>query len=237
MSSPEFDVIDAVTTPIGNIYLSRRELLQQPSAPVYEVQIDGHLLMSSLNPVSERQLSTRALALHQGAGELRALVGGLGLGYTAQAALASPRVASVRVVDKMDFVIRWMRSGMLPLSAELTDSPRVQLLQGDVYADLLGPGTETFDLILIDVDHAPDWLLDPSSAPFYTVAGQRTVSKRLAPGGILGVWSANESQAFLQVMQEVYPGAIEEHVTWENVEQGSNPEPFHNVLYFGRKAD
>ncbi len=236
MSSSELDVIDAVDTPIGMVYLSRRHPVGQPSVTVYDVEIDGHLLMSSFNPVSERRLSTSALALHQGQGDLRVLVGGLGLGYTAHAALESPRVSSVRVVDKLDFIIKWMRSGLLPLSEQLTTDPRVELVQGDVYSDLLAPAAETFDLILVDVDHAPDWLLDPASAPFYTVAGQQIVFQRLAPGGVLGVWSAHESAAFRAVMEEVYPGAIEEHVIWDSMEEGTNPAPFHNVLYLGRKS-
>ena len=74
MLPPDYDVVDAVSSPIGTIYLSRRKLITQPSPLVYEVQIDGHLLMSSLNPVSERKLSTSALELHQGAGDLRVLV-------------------------------------------------------------------------------------------------------------------------------------------------------------------
>ena len=46
----------------------------------------------------------------------RVLVGGLGLGYTAHAALADPRVAHVTVVDRLPAVIGWLRDGLLPLS-------------------------------------------------------------------------------------------------------------------------
>jgi spermidine synthase len=232
----DFDVIDAVDTPIGNIYLSRRTLDADPPATVYEVHIDGDLLMSSVSPLSERRLSISGLELHTGSGERRVLVGGLGLGYTAQAALEGPRVSKVRIVDKMDFVINWMRKGLLPLSQELTTDPRVEFVQGDVYADLLGPCKETFDLILVDVDHAPSHPLDPASMPFYTLEGQRIVSQHLAPGGVLGVWSAFDNDAFLEVMQQAYPHAVREHVRWDRVERNDSPNPFHNVLFFGRKA-
>jgi spermidine synthase len=233
----DFDVLDAVDTPIGTIYLSTRKLSEDPSSGIiYEVHIDGALLMSSVSPVSEERLSTSALALHTGRGKLRVLVGGLGLGYTAQAALTDERVASVRVVDKMDFVIRWIRNGALPCSAQLNTDPRVELVQGDVYADLLSPPRETFDLILIDVDHAPSSPLDPASLPFYTPEGQRVVAQHLAPGGVLGVWSAFDDDAFHAVMQEVYPGATREHVRWERVEQTDPPRPpIHNVLFFGQR--
>lgn len=235
MEQRDFDVIDHADTSIGTIFLSRREASVPENPPVFEVQINGQLLMSSVNPVSERQLSTSGIAIHKGTGPLRVLVGGLGLGYTAQAALESPRVSFVRVVDKMDFVIRWLRSGLLPLSAELTNNDRVELVQGDVYDDLLGPPSETWDLILIDVDHAPDNLLDPASAPFYTVEGQQRVSKHLAPGGVLGVWSAADSHDFHAVMKEVYAGATREHCAWGNDMPGENYGPFHNVLFFGTK--
>lgn len=231
----DFDVIDAVDTPIGNIYLSSRKIDADPPATVYEVHIDGALLMSSVSPHSEQELSTRALALHEGKEERRVLVGGLGLGYTAKAALAGQHVASVRIVDKMDFVINWMRKGLLPLSKELTTDPRVEFVLGDVYADLLGPASETFDLILVDVDHAPSYPLDRASLPFYTLEGQRAVSQHLAPGGVLGVWSAFDDDAFHEVMQQAYPGAVREHVRWPRPERNDSPDPFHNVLFFGRK--
>jgi spermidine synthase len=233
----DFEVLDSADTPIGTIYLSTRKLSAEPSSDiVHEVHINGHLLMSSVSPVSEKHLSTSALALHTGRDKLRVLVGGLGLGYTAQAALADERVASVRVVDKMDFVIGWMRKGTLPCSAELTTDPRVELVQGDVYADLLSPPRETFDLILIDVDHAPTDPLDPASLPFYTPEGQRMVAQHLAPGGVLGVWSAYDDDDFHAVMQQVYPGATREDVRWERVEQVDPPRPpFHNVLFFGQR--
>jgi spermidine synthase len=234
----DFEVLDSADTPLGTIYLSTRKLSEEPSSGIiYEVHINGDLLMSSISPLSEQRLATSALALHTSGDKLRVLVGGLGLGYTAQAALTDERVASVRVVDKMDFVIGWMRKGALPCSAQLTTDPRVELVQGDVYADLLSPARETFDLILIDVDHAPTSPLDPASLPFYTPEGQRMVAEHLAPGGVLGVWSASDDDAFHAVMQKVYPGATREHVRWECVEQIDPPlPPFHNVLFFGRRA-
>jgi spermidine synthase len=233
----DFDVLDSADTPIGTLYLSTRRLSEEPSSTiVYEVHINGALLMSSISPLSEQRLATSALALHTGRHALRVLVGGLGLGYTAQAALTDERVASVRVVDKMDFVIGWMRKGALPCSAQLTTDPRVELVQGDVYDDLLSPPRETFDLILIDVDHAPTSPLDPASLPFYTREGQRIVAQHLAPGGVLGVWSSFDDDAFHAVMQDVYPGATREHVRWAVAEQVEPPlPPFHNVLFFGQR--
>ena len=73
----------------------------------------------------------------------RVLVGGLGLGYTAHEALASDRVARVEVVELLQPVISWMRDGLVPLSEvlsrELAADGRLEIRQGDVYADLREP--------------------------------------------------------------------------------------------------
>ena len=233
MHEPEY--LDSVEHAIGMLYLTRILDPEHADGWVHEVYIDGHLLMSSVSPLSERELATQAIAAHAGKGPQRILVGGLGLGYTAAAALESPRAELVRVVDKMDFVINWLERGLLPLSEALTQDPRVELVQSDVYADLLGTPSETWDLLLIDVDHAPDWPLDPASLPFYTPAGQRAVAKHVRPGGIVAVWSAFDNDAFAATMAEVYPESWRSTVTWDSpCEDGT--QRLTNTLFFGRVA-
>lgn len=228
------EVLDAVEHAIGLLYLTRYPEPMHPDGWVYTVYIDGALLMCSENPLSERELATRAIAAHPGR-TLRVLVGGLGLGYTAQAALESERSALVRVVDRMDFVINWMRQGQLPLSEQLNADPRLELVQGDVYGDLLGPAHEQWDLILVDVDHSPDDPLDPASAEFYTVEGQARVRQHLAPGGILAVWSAWNDDPFAEVMEQSYAEAWREHVEWWTAPEEQGGILLHNLLFFGRK--
>ncbi len=230
----EREILEATERSIGMLYLSRIPDEAQPDGWIYTVHIDGAMLMSSESPLSERELSTRGIAAHPGK-QLRVLIGGLGLGYTAEAAVLSERSALVRVVEGMDFVNDWMRSGKLPLSKLLTTDPRVELVLGDVYAQLLGPPTdEKWDLILVDVDHAPKMPLSPDSLPFYTAEGQAAVQQHLAPGGILGVWSAFDDDDFAAVMAAAYPESWREEIEWQVAWGTPNEMLLNNTLFYGR---
>lgn len=232
----DIEFLGSAERPSGHYHLSRHWRPEGGGSWVYEVHIDGALLMSSVSPLSERELATRALAAHPGEGPLRILIGGVGLGYTAEAALDSPRAGLVRVVDRMGFVIDWMTSGLLPLSERLVADGRVELVQSDVYADLLGEASEAYDLILIDVDHAPHMPLDEASLPFYTVEGQRRVAEHLAPGGLLAVWSAFDHDGFAAVLEATYPEAWREEIAWSVPVDDEPDQQLVNTLFFGRRS-
>lgn len=183
-----------------------------------EVSLEGELLMSSLHTASEVALAREALALHAGPGPLRVLVGGLGLGYTADAALGDPRVGEVCVVELLEPPLRWLREGLVPLAPRLQAEPRLRLVQADVFARLLGPAQDDlpWDLILIDVDHSPEEPLHPSHRALYGVEGLTRVRGKLAPGGVLAVWSTQEDPAFLEALRAVFPRVERREVRWTN---------------------
>ena len=171
--------------------------------------------MSSYHTESERALTEMGLRMHDG-DEISVLVGGLGLGYTAQEALQSDRVARVEVVELLDPVIAWLDNGWLPTGDVLASDGRFLLTKGDIYARLLGPVEHPADMILIDVDHAPDEPLEPSSAAFYTADGLRGVAEHLHPGGVLAVWSTFPNPTFEATLASVFDQVEVETVTWWN---------------------
>jgi spermidine synthase len=219
MSGANIEFLGYEESPIGTLILRRRALLSKPGTVVTEIMLDHELLMSSYNTDSERALSRVAGEMHTG-DQLRVLVGGLGLGYTAWEILQSPRVARVEVVEFAPAVIGWMQAGLVPLSAPLAADPRVEIVEGDVYGRLAlppKPNEPLFDLILIDVDHSPDEQLDEGrNDDFYTAAGLRVARRHLAPGGVLGVWSYAESSPFADALREVFREVRIEPVTFVN---------------------
>jgi spermidine synthase len=215
MTPSNLELLAYEDTPLGPLCLRRRRLLSDPSTVVTEVTLNHAFLMSSYNTASERALASIALEVHPGA-DLRVLIGGLGLGYTAQAALASERVTAVEVVEFLPQVIDWLEQDLVPLSGELKADPRLLTTHGDVYARLAGPPSERFDLILVDVDHAPDDPLGDTSGAFYTREGLERARRHLAPGGILGVWSYAESSPFADSLRGVFPEVRVEPVSFYN---------------------
>lgn len=212
---PLFEILDYRDTPLGPLCLRRRELLAERGTIVTEVTLNHEFLMSSYNTASERALAEHALRLHPGA-ELKVLVGGLGLGYTAREVLRSPRVARVEVVEFLPEVIVWLEQGLLPLSGELSADERLQAVEGDVYQLLSEPPRVTHDLIIIDVDHNPDEVLHAANQRFYEIEGLKRARDHLAPGGVLAVWSSSESPSFARALEEVFVFVHVEPVIWHN---------------------
>lgn len=230
MEARNFEILAYDQTSLGPLCLRRRELLSSPGTVVTEVTLNHEFLMSSYNTVSERALADTALEMHDGT-ELTVLVGGLGLGYTAQAVLASERVARVEVVEFLPQVLEWLADGLFPLAPELEADPRFTPVSGDVYARLQAPPERRFDVVLIDVDHAPDDQLTDANAFFYTEEGLEAARRHLTPGGVLGVWSWAESSPFTAALRRVFSEVRAQPVTYFNELIG---EEITDWLFFAR---
>src|SRR3954466_3518413 len=83
---PRFAELDWAPTRIGEISL-RRRLEPTTNTEVYEVKLGDEYLMSSMFTVAEEDLARLTLAALPPGASLDVAVGGLGLGYTARAAL------------------------------------------------------------------------------------------------------------------------------------------------------
>ena len=205
---------------------------------VYEVLLGDEYLMSSAFTVAEEELAHLCLARLEEP-RLQVVVGGLGLGCTAAAALADPRVRSLRVVDAFGAVIDWHRRGLLPASAALHD-PRCELVEADFFAGLTDAtawGLEadaTVDAVLLDVDHSPRHLLHPDHAVLYDRRGLALLAARLRPGGVFGLWSDDPpDEAFLGALAEVFEAVAGHVVPFANHHTGGTST---NTVYLGRRA-
>lgn len=187
---------------MGDLTLRRRTDAEL-GVEIFEVKLGEEFLMSSLFTVAEEQLAVLGLAAVEG-DELEVLVGGLGLGYTAIAALRDPRVGSMTVIETMPAVIDWHERGLLPVSESLTNDPRTTLTLDDFFAVMRREPTSTdtrYDAILLDVDHSPRHQLDPSHADLYTEHGLRALGRRLTPSGVFALWSDDPpDSSFMDVM-------------------------------------
>lgn len=233
MIIPRFEELDWQETPMGELIL-RRRLEPTLGVDVFEVKLGDEFLMSSLFTVAEIALAELGLAAvkHD---DLRVVVGGLGLGYTAVAALADPRVASLDVVDALSAVIDWHQRGLLPVSAELIGDIRTTLVHDDFFALMRAEPTKIYDAILLDVDHTPRHQLDPSHADLYTVAGLTRVNRHLADGGVFALWSDDPADdEFMQRLGSVFVNAAAHAVSFDNALTGGVSS---NTVYVGTKNE
>ncbi len=189
-----FEELDWRRTPMGELTL-RRRWDPAVNTEVYEIKLDDDFLMSSLFTVAEEEIAHRALAALPGT-DLDIVVGGLGLGYTAQAILASDRVRSLVVIDALAEVIDWHQRALIPAGKQLAADSRCTLRHGDFFAmtrsaagfDPDQPGRRC-DAIVVDIDHSPRHLLNPAHADFYTASGLEQLVRHLRPGGVFTLWS------------------------------------------------
>ncbi len=218
-----FEELDFQSTSMGDLALRRRTVASLDDQVVYEITLGGGFLMSSLFHAVEVALAD--LALDGREGPLDVVVGGLGLGYTARAALQQPETRSVLVVEVLAPVLRWHREGLVPLGAELTADPRCRLVHGDFFAGAADPGIgfdpahpgSKWHAVLLDIDHSPGNLLDSRHAAFYQPDSLARLAAQLHPGGVFAMWSDDPPDAsFLASLGAAFPRVRAEVVSFPN---------------------
>ena len=239
---PDFEELDYQETPLGTLILRRRRLRSLDDLEVYEIILGEGYLMSSLFTTVEIALANLALALLPAEKrELAVAVGGLGLGYTAQAALKDSRVSELVVVEALPDVIGWHRKELVPLGKEIHNDPRCRLIEGDFFSLAAGQGFDPreprrcFDAILLDIDHSPRNLIHERHQGFYSLSGLRRLRSFLHPRGIFAMWSDDPpDEHFEDLLREVFPLTESRIVTFPNPLQGIESK---STVYLARCSD
>lgn len=228
--SLDYEELDFTPTSMGDLMLRRRRTPLLNDLDIYEVKLGDYFLMSSLFHEAERQLAILGLQAVKGE-SLNVVVGGLGLGYTAVAALEDQRVSSLTVVEYLAPVIDWHQRGLVPMGPVLTSDPRCVLREADFFA--LSKETENsfceesptllHDAILLDIDHTPTNVLRQTNTRFYTEEGLAELRSHLRKGGIFGLWADLEPEPhFTEHLQKVFDSAEAHRIEFPNTLTGGN---------------
>lgn len=231
--------LDYASTPIGALSL-RRRFDPVLDTDVYEVKLGDAFLMSSAYTVSEVALAELALR-SLGTGPCDVMVGGLGLGYTAKAALDHPGTRSLVIAEYLSPVVEWHRDGLLPLGTSVYDDPRTHIRVGDFFAMARErdfgdpPGGAPFDAVLLDIDHTPDALLSEHSRPFYEEASLRRFAQVLRPGGVFALWSDDPpAEGFTARLHAAFGRACSKPVVIDRPMAGT---PMTQTVYLAWRID
>jgi len=183
-------LLDAATIPGGgtlNLYQRDRD---------FSIKVGSDELMNSRAHGSEESLASMAWQRLGARPRTRALIGGLGMGFTLAATVRELGLdAQITVAELVPAVVRWNRGPLAPLAGAPLDDRRVNVHIGDV-AELLQKQVQNYDLILLDVDNGPSEMSARGNTWLYSNAGLSKARSALRPGGVLGVWSAGADDDF-----------------------------------------
>lgn len=198
------------------------ELILRERSGTFEIRCNGWELMSSRAHYSEQWMARMACAgLRMTAPHV--LIGGLGMGFTARAALdVLPAAARVVVAELLSDIIAWNRGVLAPLAGRPLDDPRLGVACADV-ARLLQP--DSFDVILLDVDNGPGAVMLRGNAPLYSPQGVQRMHGALRQDGILAVWSAGPARFFEGILREA-------GLRWDRTDvpaRGTADDPLHSI--------
>jgi spermidine synthase len=191
-----WELIDTTTIPgeAAEMRLYRR-------GEEFSIRIGHHELMNNREHGSEDALAD--LVCKRLKGDVRVLVGGLGMGFTLTAVLRGVSKHSEVVISELvPAVVRWHRGPLARVSNGTLDDPRVTIREADV-AHVIAERHDAFDAILLDVDNGPAGLTSKTNDRLYGMNGLRSAYAALRKGGILGVWAADPDPRFTKRLQQV----------------------------------
>ena len=191
-----------------------------------ELRVNGVFVMDSAETRSERLLAHEALdAVATSHDDLIVMIGGLGLGYTLAAVLDDERVVCVVVAEIEPVLVVWHRRGLVPGSR--LDDPRVRVEIGDVRDVVAALDDGSVNLIALDVDNGPGFLVYDANAAAYRTPFLSSCRRALREHGLLAVWSADSSSTLTSALDEVYGSCTERRIP---VELGRRSTSYHLFL-------
>jgi spermidine synthase len=204
MTVVEYAEVARAESPRGEIVLrERRDPDAGPNAPVVlELRVNGVFVMDTCETSSEKGLAT--VALKQVENPRNVVVGGLGLGFTAHEVLADKRVERLVVVEIEDCLVQWMRDGTVPHGPAYLADERLTVINADIRTAMAEATPDAYDLVLLDVDNGPGFLVYDDNAEIYQREFLEQTRRCLRPGGAVVIWSAAESPTLQREMQGVF---------------------------------
>jgi spermidine synthase len=208
------------------------ELVLRRGPAGLEVIANGVFLVSAANAASSRALVQVAWP-HVRGDALHVLIGGLGIGDALDEALCCERVATVTVAELEPVIVRWFREyggEAARRTARAEPAGRARLVVADV-GDVLHE-TARWDVVALDTDNGPEWLVRGENAGLYAPAGLRRIRAALRPGGVAVFWSPDRYPLFEGDLRDVFDGL--ESVPAVDVIDG---RPHEYTMYVARRAD
>ena len=98
----------------------------------------------------------------------------------------------------------WMRDGTVPHGQTLLADERAVVVVADVSLALAEAREATYDLVLLDVDNGPGYLVHETNAALYDAPFLALTRRVLRPGGALAIWSAAEAPGLEASLLEVF---------------------------------
>lgn len=159
-------------------------------------------LMSTRKHASEDALGSLPCQMLAETNAARVLIGGLGMGFTLAAVLATTGPEShVVVAELVPEVIEWNKGPLGAYSGYPLSDARTTVYEGDV-SDLLRSAEQQFDVIVLDVDNGPEAFSSSSNNWLYSSEGIDCARRRLNTGGVLAYWSATPDPQFARQLKK-----------------------------------
>jgi spermidine synthase len=102
-----------------------------------------------------------------------------------------------------------MRDGTVPHGPALLADERVKVVVADVAVAVAEAREASYDLVLLDVDNGPGYLVHDTNAALYRPPALTSARAALRPGGALVVWSGSSAPELADTLREVFGNAEE----------------------------